>query len=78
MTLNGNLVRYYEDDTMATLKGMAVRPLHMSYRAIGSSSGIKEFKAGNSHFGSAEIPLTDDDKIERELRHLNKNTIFLL
>eukprot|EP01047_Picozoa_sp_COSAG01_P039189 COSAG01_NODE_3223_length_6394_cov_10.166005_4_plen_823_part_01 len=49
---------------MATLKGMAIRPLHLSYRAIGSSSGIKEFKAGNSHFGSAEIPLTAQDKID--------------
>jgi ABC-type phosphate transport system substrate-binding protein len=43
---------------MATLKGMAMRPLHLSYRAIGSSSGIAEFLAGKSHFGSAEIPLT--------------------
>ncbi len=43
---------------MATLKGMAMRPLQLSYRAIGSSSGIAEFLAGKSHFGSAEIPLT--------------------
>lgn len=49
---------------MAALKGMAIRPLHMSYRAIGSSSGIAEFKAGNSHFGSAEIPLTPQDKVD--------------
>ena len=49
---------------MATLKGMAIRPLHLSYRAIGSSSGIAEFKAGKSHFGCAEIPLTPQDKID--------------
>lgn len=47
---------------MATLKGMAIRPLHLSYRAIGSGTGIKEFKAGSSHFGCAEVPLTTADK----------------
>lgn len=48
---------------MATLKGMAVRPLHLSYRGIGSSSGIAEFVAGNSHFGCAEIPISQDNKV---------------
>ena len=50
-----------------TLTTRASRPLRMSYRGVGSSTGQFEFLnadegyAGNTHFGSGDIPLKQDD-----------------
>ena len=43
---------------MADIETRLGRPSHLSYRAVGSSTGKKEFVAGVSDFGGSELPLS--------------------
>lgn len=43
---------------MDKLEARSKIPIHMTYRAIGSSNGQAEFEAGVNDFGSGDIPLT--------------------
>lgn len=43
---------------MADIETRLGRPSHVSYRAVGSSTGKKEFVAGITDFGGSELPLS--------------------
>lgn len=45
---------------MDKIESQTKLPLHMTYRAIGSSNGQTEFVAGVNDFGSGDIPLTNE------------------
>lgn len=57
-----------------TLKVRFGSPIFMGYRAVGSSTGVEEFKARANHFACSEVALSEADREEFVMEHLHLPT----